>query len=91
METVHQIDTNTLRTWLETGKKVSVLDVRPIQERTEWFIPGSVYFDAYDKLKTNNQDALQGLHLDKTVQVVTICAGGKTSLMSHMGGVNPSP
>lgn len=82
MESVKQIDTNILRSWLETGKEVSILDIRPIQERTEWFIPGSIYFNAYDKLKANNPDALQGLHLDKTVPVVTICAGGKTSLIA---------
>lgn len=80
MESIKQIDTNTLRTWLETGKEVSILDIRPIEERTEWFIPGSVYYNAYDKLKANNPNALQGLHLDKTIPIVTICAGGKTSL-----------
>jgi len=74
-----EINTDTLRKWLETGKEVSVLDVRPIQERVEWYIPGSVYFNAYDKLKANNPNALQGLHLDKTIPVVSICAGGKTS------------
>lgn len=77
-----EISSDTLRIWLETGKEVSVLDIRPIQERTEWFIPGSIYFNAYDKLKANIPDALQGLHLDKTVPVVTICAGGKTSLIA---------
>jgi len=80
MERVKQIDTNILRSWLENGKEVSVLDIRPIQERTEWFIPGSIYLNAYDKLKRNDPDALHGLHLDKTIPVVTICAGGKTSL-----------
>ncbi len=82
MEGVKDISTDTLRTWLETGKKVSILDIRPIQERTEWFIPGSIYFNVYDKLKANSPDALQGLHLDKTVPVVAICAGGKTSLIA---------
>lgn len=82
MKSVREIDTNTLRTWLETGKEVSILDIRPIQERTEWFIPDSIYFNAYDKLKANSPDALKGLHLDKTVPVVTICAGGKTSLIA---------
>lgn len=82
MVSTQQIDTNTLRTWLETGKEVSVLDIRPIQERTEWFIPGSIYFNAYDKLKANNPDALRGLYLDKTVPVVTICAGGKTAMIA---------
>ena len=82
MKSVREIDTNTLRTWLETGKEVSILDIRPIQERTEWFIPGSVYYNAYDKLKANNPNALQGLHLDKTIPIITICAGGKTSLIA---------
>jgi len=82
MESPGQIDTNTLRTWLENGKEVSVLDIRPIQERTEWFIPDSIYFNAYDKLKANDPTALKGLYLDKTVPVVTICAGGKTSLIA---------
>ena len=79
MEGVKEISTNTLSTWLESGKEVSILDIRPIQERTEWFIPRSIYFDAYDKLKANAPDALHGLHLDKKVPVVAICAGGKTS------------
>ncbi len=82
MKTILNIDTATLQDWLETGKPVNILDVRPIQERTEWFIPGSIYFNAYDKLKAKNPDALQDLHLDKTVPVVTICAGGKTSLIA---------
>lgn len=82
MKGAKQINTNTLRTWLESGKAVSILDIRPVKERMEWFIPGSVYFDAYDKLKANKSGALQGLHLDKTIPVVTICAGGKVSLIA---------
>ena len=82
MEGVQEIDTNTLRTWLENDKQVSILDIRPIHERTEWYIPGSIYFNAYDKLKANNKAALHGLHLDKTIPVVAICAGGKTSLIA---------
>jgi rhodanese-related sulfurtransferase len=82
MEGVKEICSDTLRTWLESGKEVSILDIRPIQERTEWFIPGSVYYNAYDKLKANNPNALQGLHLDKTIPIVTVCAGGKTSLIA---------
>lgn len=82
MEGVKEIDANILRSWLEDGKEVSILDIRPIEERTEWFIPGSIYLNAYDKLKANNPDALHGLHLDKTMPVVTICAGGKTSMIA---------
>jgi glyoxylase-like metal-dependent hydrolase (beta-lactamase superfamily II)/rhodanese-related sulfurtransferase len=76
------IDTNTLRTWLETGKKISILDIRPMQERAEWFIPQSIHLDAYDKLKSKDTTALQGLYLDKSIPVVTVCAGGKTSMIA---------
>src|SRR6187431_3032246 len=79
MEGAKEVSTETLRNWLEAGKEVSILDVRPVQERSEWFIPGSIYFNAYDKLKTHKPDALHGLHLDKTIPVVTVCAAGKTS------------
>lgn len=82
MERVKEISTFTLRNWLETGKKVSVLDIRPIQERMEWFIPGSIHINAYDKLKSSAPDALAGLYLDKTIPVVAVCAGGKTSMIA---------
>ncbi|MDZ4809754.1 MAG: MBL fold metallo-hydrolase [Bacteroidota bacterium] len=82
MGNIKQIDTNTLRTWMEKGKQVNILDIRPIQERTEWYIPNSIYFNAYANLKANHPDALQGLHLDKAVPVVTLCAGGKTSMVA---------
>src|SRR5688572_15146217 len=76
------VDTNTLRTWLETGKKVSILDIRPMHERDEWFIPQSIHFDAYEKLKANDATALQGVQLNKSIPVVTVCAGGKTSMIA---------
>jgi glyoxylase-like metal-dependent hydrolase (beta-lactamase superfamily II)/rhodanese-related sulfurtransferase len=82
MDAIKEINTNALRDWLESGKEVSIVDVRPMQERTEWFIPGSIYINAYDKLKAKNPDALHGLHLDKTIPVVTVCASGKTSLIA---------
>lgn len=82
LEGVKEITTDILRTWLEKGKEVSILDIRPIQERIEWFIPGSISYNAYDKVKARDPNAFQGLHLDKTVPVVTICGGGKTSLIA---------
>jgi glyoxylase-like metal-dependent hydrolase (beta-lactamase superfamily II)/rhodanese-related sulfurtransferase len=82
MEGTKEISTNTLRNWLDTGKPVSILDIRPTNERMEWFVPASIHFNAYDKLKANKADALQGLHLDKTIPVVTICAGGRVSLIA---------
>ncbi|ELR71685.1 Metallo-beta-lactamase family protein [Fulvivirga imtechensis AK7] len=77
-----EINTCTLREWLETGKEVSVLDIRPAHERMEWHIPGSVHVDIYDELKKNNPGAVQSIDLDKSVPVVTVCAGGKTSLIA---------
>ena len=76
------ISTDTLREWLENDKPVNVVDVRPTQEHAEWHIPGSIHIDAYDKLKAGNGDALQGLLIDKNIPVVTVCAGGKTSLIA---------
>lgn len=76
------INTNTLCNWLETSQPVSVVDIRSIAERMEWYIPGSIHFDAYDKLKKNDTKALNGLHLDKAIPVVTFCAGGRMSLVA---------
>ena len=79
MKGAKEVSSETLRNWLEAGKEVSILDVRPIEERSEWFIPGSIYVNAYDKLRAHKPDALHGLHLDKRIPIVTVCAAGKTS------------
>ncbi len=80
MESAGKINASTLRAWLEAGKKVTVLDIRPMVERKEWYIPGSIHFDAYEQLKQSNPNALQGINLDKEAPVVTVCAGGRMSL-----------
>lgn len=77
-----EIDTHTLREWLDQGKKVNVLDIRPSHERAEWHIPGSIHVAAYDELKKNNPDALKSVDFDKSIPVVTVCARGKTSLIA---------
>ena len=69
----------TLRTWLDEGRPVTVLDVRPAAERAEWFIPGSIHVDAYEALKAHNPAALADLSLPVDIPVVTVCAAGKTS------------
>jgi glyoxylase-like metal-dependent hydrolase (beta-lactamase superfamily II)/rhodanese-related sulfurtransferase len=73
------IDVDTLRTWLQEGKPVTVLDVRPESERAEWAIPGSVHIDAYDALKAHDPQALAHLTLPENIPVVTVCAAGNTS------------
>lgn len=73
------IEVTTLSGWLESGKAVSILDIRPVHERAEWFIPQSLHLDVYRKLKQNDKTALKGVHLDKSQPVVTVCTGGKIS------------
>lgn len=74
------INADILREWLENGKAVSVVDIRPSAERSEWFIPESIHVNVYQKLKANDKTALSGLHLDKNIPVVVVCAAGRTSL-----------
>jgi len=58
---------------------VTVLDVRPIRERAEWSIPGSLHLDAYEALKGHKPNALAGLQAPAGVPLVTVCGAGKTS------------
>ena len=73
------IDAETLRSWLEAGKPVVVLDVRAAADRAKWAIPGSVHVDAYANLKAHNTHALDGVSLPSDVPVVTVCNSGYTS------------
>jgi glyoxylase-like metal-dependent hydrolase (beta-lactamase superfamily II)/rhodanese-related sulfurtransferase len=82
MEETKEVSPDLLRNWLDAGKELSLVDVRHTQDRAEWFIPGSISFNAYDKLRAHKPDALHGLHLDKSIPVVTICAEGKTSRLA---------
>lgn len=82
MENVKLICPATLKSWLETGTKVSILDIRPASQRPESSISGSIYIDVYDKLKQNDSSVFDNLHLDKSVPVVTFCGGGKASMIA---------
>ncbi len=73
------ISVDTVRTWLEEGRPVTIVDVRPAEERAEWSIPGSIYIDAYNALKAHDPDALASLDLPRDIPVVAVCAAGKTS------------
>lgn len=76
------IDVETLRMWLEEGRSVTILDVRPTVEWAEWAIPGSIHVDAYDALKAGDPVALANVNVPSDVPVVTVCAAGKTSLVA---------
>lgn len=73
------ISVETLRTWLDEGRPVSILDVRPMTERKEWAIPGSLHVDVYQALKAHDPEALSSLHLPTDRPAVTVCGAGKTS------------
>jgi glyoxylase-like metal-dependent hydrolase (beta-lactamase superfamily II)/rhodanese-related sulfurtransferase len=76
------IEMDTLRVWLEQGRPVLILDVRPAEERAEWAIPGSIHVDAYDALKAGDPQALASIEVSGDVPVITICGAGKTSLIA---------
>ena len=73
------IKADTLRKWLNEGKPVFVLDVRPKEQREEWQIPGSVYLDAYKRLNAGDNSVLNEVSIPKNTPVVTVCAAGRTS------------
>ena len=75
-----KITVRDLSKWLKVQKTVSILDVRPLSEREEWYIPGSIHLNAYEELKSGNMEALSLLSIDKNVPVVTLCARGVLSL-----------
>ncbi len=76
---MESIDVKTLQTWLEEGRPVTILDVRPAAERAEWAIPGSLHVDAYNALKAHDPAALASVNIPSNQPVVTVCAAGKTS------------
>ena len=76
------VSMDTLRDWLDQGRPVTVLDVRPSDQHAEWAIPGSVHVDAYEALKANDPCALAGVRLPQDRPVVTVCGMGRTSAIA---------
>jgi len=77
-----QIDTATLRLWLEEQRPVRLLDVRSADDREQWSIPGSVQVAAYESLKAGQAGALDGFDLLGTGPVVTVYNEGRMSLLA---------
>jgi glyoxylase-like metal-dependent hydrolase (beta-lactamase superfamily II)/rhodanese-related sulfurtransferase len=76
------ISVETLRAWLDEQRPVSILDVRPSVERSEWAIPGSMHVDAYEALNAHDPQALVSLTVPPDRPVVTVCGAGKTSQLA---------
>ncbi len=76
------VSMETLRQWMVDGAPVIILDVRPLADRSEWVIPGSIHVDAYNALWARDPHALDAAVLPEDRTVVTVCAAGRTSLLA---------
>jgi glyoxylase-like metal-dependent hydrolase (beta-lactamase superfamily II) len=76
------VNWETLRGWLDEGKPVTVVDVRPFEQRSEWSIPGSLHVDAYEALKAHDSQAMSGIQLPLDRPVVMVCAMGRVSAVA---------
>lgn len=74
-----QIETHTLREWLDAQQPVTVLDIRTDDDRAQWAIPGSLHVNAYEALRKGQPGALADLVIPADRPVVTVCNAGKVS------------
>jgi glyoxylase-like metal-dependent hydrolase (beta-lactamase superfamily II)/rhodanese-related sulfurtransferase len=81
METI-DIGVDALRDWLESGRPVTVLDIRSAEQREEWSIPGSLHVDAQAAMRAAGPSAIAGVRLTPGQPVVAVCAEGKTSILA---------
>lgn len=79
---MNTISVEHLQTWLKEGRPVTVVDVRPTEQRAEWAIPGSLHLDAYRALNERDPHALDALQVPEHIPVVTVCAAGRTSQLA---------
>jgi glyoxylase-like metal-dependent hydrolase (beta-lactamase superfamily II)/rhodanese-related sulfurtransferase len=73
------ISVEELQQLLSQRQPVTVLDIRPFTEWSEWSIPGSLHLDAYEDLKAGRASILDTAELPLGQPIVTICGAGKTS------------
>lgn len=74
-----QVETDTLREWLDAQQPVTVLDIRTDDDHIQWAIPGSLHVDAYEALRNGQPGALADLVIPADRPVVTVCNAGKVS------------
>jgi glyoxylase-like metal-dependent hydrolase (beta-lactamase superfamily II)/rhodanese-related sulfurtransferase len=74
-----QIDAETLRTWLDEQRLITVVDIRTDDARAQWSIPGSIHVNAYDDLREGRPGALAHTTLPHDRPVVTVCNAGLVS------------
>ena len=77
-----EIDSATLQDWLEKGRPVKVIDIRPAGDFAEWHIAGAENVDAYDALYARQPGPLANFEPPANTPVVAICFVGQTSKMA---------
>lgn len=77
--TTDSITASELQDLLEHHRPVTVLDIRPPEQRADWHIPGSVHLDIYDALKAGDDSGLASVNVPEGETVVTVCAAGGLS------------
>ncbi len=75
-----EIDVQTLQDWLAQQKPVTVLDIRQLEDREQWWIPGSRHVEAYRSLKEGSSGPLLDASLPADQPTVTVCGSGRVSL-----------
>ena len=76
------VSTETLREWLQAREPLTLLDVRPSEQRNEWAVPGSLHVDVYEALKAGDPLAMSQVQPPVDRPVVTICALGRMSAVA---------
>jgi len=77
-----EIKVEDLQKMFEHGEKVTVLDVRPMEQRNEWQIADSIHKDVYQGLVSGDTTVFDQDNFDKDIPIVTVCTAGKTSLIA---------
>ena len=88
--TIPQITSDVLRRRLSEGRPVTIIDVRPAEQFSEWHVPQSINVPAYEALKEGQPGPLADFSASDDAPVVTVCGAGKTSrtaarLLREMG------
>ena len=79
---VKLVEVDTLKNWLASEKKVTVLDIRSDSDREEWKIPESVHYNVIEQLKSGDKKALDHIKIDKNIPVITVCTEGNASKLA---------
>jgi glyoxylase-like metal-dependent hydrolase (beta-lactamase superfamily II) len=74
-----QVDTDTLRRWLDQGRPMTLLDIRLDEDRSQWFVPGSIHFNVYDAVRAGDTEPLASATFPQDRPIVTICNAGRVS------------